>query len=407
MTSFSLAGLGLSLLLSSALIAPSHQFSQDLSAAPGLPPLDTDNGGVVTVYGTIAINKLSSVDVVSSNFYADLYTYFSWRDDRFNAGDDITGAWIVDPEGMNADDSVVDFGGTCAAGAAPGWIKGSVGLAAEPAGKWISCFTRIKSNYDGKFDLHDFPFDSQAVTFSYESYTLDESVVKIVAAATMAAHAIPPRLVVGGGAWDLDNISSETESHRYAAIDGTYSRWTVSINITRIPTYFITKYVLNVVLLVIMAGFGVNMSDLSNRIFLALYCFLGIISWMFVLSSQTPALGYNTRLDDFMQVGFFTIFTMLIYNTLRLFVEKLDLESERSAQKMKLSNIVDVSAMVPERELTRRGTTSEHVLGSIVDNMGSMKCFGFKTLPIWKIDLIYYATTLFAFAIAVGGVLKW
>jgi hypothetical protein len=36
---------------------------------------------------------------------------------------------------------------------------------------------------------------------------------------------------------------------------------------------------------------------------------------MFVLAAQTPVLGYNTRLDDFMALSYITVFCVVLYVT--------------------------------------------------------------------------------------------
>jgi hypothetical protein len=39
---------------------------------------------------------------------------------------------------------------------------------------------------------------------------------------------------------------------------------------------------------------------------------LGKVSWMFVLAAQTPVLGYNTRLDDFMALSYIAVFFVVL-----------------------------------------------------------------------------------------------
>ena len=96
------------------------------------------------------------------------------------------------------------------------------------------------------------------------------------------------------------------------------------------------KYVLNISLIVIMALATLVFDNGSENVFcVPVACFMGIVrltyapsraslqtpastltlfqvSWMFVLAAQTPVLGYNTRLDDFMALSYLTVFCVVL-----------------------------------------------------------------------------------------------
>ncbi len=85
------------------------------------------------------------------------------------------------------------------------------------------------------------------------------------------------------------------------------------------PNYFLGKYVLNIALIVLMALGTLVFDNGSENIFaVPVACFMGIVSWMFVLAAQTPVLGYNTRLDDFMTLSYLVVFVVVLYSCVRI-----------------------------------------------------------------------------------------
>jgi hypothetical protein len=77
--------------------------------------------------------------------------------------------------------------------------------------------------------------------------------------------------------------------------------------------------VLNIALIVLMALGTLVFDNGSENIFaVPVACFMGIVSWMFVLAAQTPVLGYNTRLDDFMTLSYLVVFVVVLYSCVRI-----------------------------------------------------------------------------------------
>ena len=105
----------------------------------------------------------------------------------------------------------------------------------------------------------------------------------------------------------------------YDSLGETYARAGITIKLSRNPVYFLGKYVLNISLIVLMALATLVFDNGSeNNFAVPVACFMGIVSWMFVLAAQTPVLGYNTRLDDFMALSYLTVFAIVLYSCLRI-----------------------------------------------------------------------------------------
>lgn len=291
----------------------------NLSAPFTEPPLSALDG-VVTVYATIAFLKIASIDVVSATFFADYYLYLAWRDDRVAGLAALpSDLWMVDPERINsADGTAVTLDPSVSVtDGAPSWLTNTLSSAAN-AGSWIAVWARLSGKLDGVFDLREFPFDSQSVQVIIESKNFDATMLVWAFPRDVAADAMPATLSVDG--WETTSVVPVVKPQPYPAFGQTYSRFSLSVNIRRRPTYFVSKYVLNVSMIVIVAltSSYFMLPTAPDRIALTFAAYCAIISWIFVLVNQVPVLGYSTRLDNFMTVAFVCTFGLALFNGVRL-----------------------------------------------------------------------------------------
>jgi hypothetical protein len=112
---------------------------------------------------------------------------------------------------------------------------------------------------------------------------------------------------------------SLTSPNVYESLGETYHRAGITLKLGRVPVYFLGKYVLNISLIVLMALATLVFDNGSENGFaVPVACFMGIVSWMFVLAAQIPVLGYNTRLDDFMAASYLTVFLVVLFSCYRI-----------------------------------------------------------------------------------------
>ncbi len=277
-----------------------------MSAPLDEPPYSAVDGRV-TVYASFAFLKVGQLDAISATFYGDYYLAIYWRDDRLAglAGMGLpVGLWKPDPERINsASDTTINFD------AIPDiWDD-------ESGGTYVTLSTRLSGTLDSFFDLKEFPYDRQSVPIIIESKNYAEDALVWEFEPNVAATPIPP---VDG--WFFEDVKAVVASHEYPTFEATYSRAIFSINLSRKPTYFVSKYILNVCLIItiaLAASFVMEPTD-AGRLASSFGAYGAIVSWMFVLVGQVPVLGYNTRLDSFFLVAFITTFVLVLFNGARL-----------------------------------------------------------------------------------------
>ena len=109
-----------------------------------------------------------------------------------------------------------------------------------------------------------------------------------------------------------------TAPHFYPAFQATYAQATFQLILRRNPTYYYTRYVLNIALLILMSLLGALLSPLeTSRIMLSVTLFLGVVSWMFVLIVDAPKSDEPTRMDLFFSASFAVLLLQALYFTAR------------------------------------------------------------------------------------------
>ena len=120
-------------------------------------------------------------------------------------------------------------------------------------------------------------------------------------------------------------------------------------------------------------------------------------------------------------MGFFTVFVVLLYNSLRLFVEKIQVEvpsfkkekgegASSPPEGVQLVRVVALSSP-PSTSLgdVGVGVVAARPGGGAGANSDRKKCGGpaVPVLAVWIIDYIFYAVVLVAFCLATAGTLCW
>jgi hypothetical protein len=78
--------------------------------------------------------------------------------------------------------------------------------------------------------------------------------------------------------WLVQSKAAVVTTNEYPALAETYARAGISIKLSRIPTYFLGKYVLNISLIVVMALCTLVFDNGSENVFcVPVACFMGIV----------------------------------------------------------------------------------------------------------------------------------
>jgi hypothetical protein len=161
------------------------------------------------------------------------------------------------------------------------------------------------------FDVRRFPFDSHILNVSIEdSARTTERLVYVV---DEAKTAIAQDVVISG--WDLNPaIQSQVTEHDYRPnFDEIYSRYDLSIEITRPWLSTIFKALLPIVF-ILMVGYSLlwlGIERASDTLEIISGALIGAILHHLYLSGLIPPTGYMTLMDGFMSVAYLALVTIL------------------------------------------------------------------------------------------------
>jgi hypothetical protein len=292
-------------------------------------------------YVAAQTSRLANLDVVSSTFLYDGTLEFIWRDDRVcplyapvegrsRSGtpipaDDFSAMWWPQPTLLNAglppgDGSLpsLTFDFTAYHWAEVGGkvfeqavAVQDVDVVATPEEEATACWLLAKSRLFLAVALHaqlkDFPYDSQDVGILFESQRESSSDLRFRTAGPNY-ETLPPDSEVDG--WSIVGAGGVSYEKYLPSISTAFPRIYLYVRLSRLASIYNLRFVAGTVLLNVLALMGMVLRGewINDRLNLPLACFLGIVSWQFILVTSTPALGYATRMDNFLVMS-------LIFNT--------------------------------------------------------------------------------------------
>ena len=263
------------------------------------------------VYVFPSLIAIGVIDAVAQTFSGDLYNQLFWRDDRLAnvSSFDPMLYWSPLLELTNGDASANVIAWTFTIGPITG-----TGIAPPGAdeGVWVNGYARMTGTFSQRQSLVDFPQDVQSVAIRMESSLYDVSALTFISLPTQASQFYADNdfatSVVG---WSVLDTTAATVEHYYPAFASSYSQLALITTVQRESMYYFTKVVVNVVLLVTMALIGSTLRvDVPERSLLTMAAFGVIVSYIFILVESTPKTGTSTRLDAFMTLSFFCVFTI-------------------------------------------------------------------------------------------------
>jgi len=292
-------------------------------------------------YVVATSSRVASLDVVASTFLYDGMLQFVWRDDRicplfpaipgrFMLGtpipvDNFTDIWWPEPMLLNAGTppgdgslpsltfdltaySFADIGGNVFAQSV-GLLDADASTTAEEESVacWLAIKSRVFLDIALRAQLKDFPYDTQDVGILIESQRESSSELQFQAALPNYDTLVPDAAVDG---WSVLGAGSVSYEKYIPSVSVAFPRIYLYLRLSRLASIYNLRFVAGTVLLNVLALMGMVLRGewINDRLNLPLACFLGIVSWQFILVSSTPALGYATRMDNFLIMS-------LVFNT--------------------------------------------------------------------------------------------
>eukprot|EP00762_Andalucia_godoyi_P004845 ANDGO_07284.mRNA.1 Cys-loop ligand-gated ion channel len=179
-------------------------------------------------------------------------------------------------------------------------------------GPWVQADFRFKGDFLVDINLRDFPFDIQTIFIIAESAIWANEQMKFVVlpANLPPAGVLPPGFEVQS--WTIQGNRAEEFDYYYTLFQASYSRLRYAIVVKRDPGYYLSKFVIGVVVLVMMGFLCFALEvDEADRMMGSITVFLAIISYLFIASQDLPKVAYSTRIDSFMQLSYLTVFACM------------------------------------------------------------------------------------------------
>lgn len=171
-----------------------------------------------------------------------------------------------------------------------------------PGVGWIAYSTRISGLFKASLALANFPFDEQTLW------------VNVTATSPMfigryAGDWLPTLDPVAGVdeviGWDILGSRTRNSSTYYPEYGLDFPRKSWAITMKRKPAYYLNKIVFGIVIITFMSIFSflIDPRD-TNRPMAAMTSFMGIVTYLFVISTDVPKVAYLTKLDMFVNASF-------------------------------------------------------------------------------------------------------
>jgi len=350
--------------------------AEDRSTPPSFPTLS---------FVSVTFNRVGSVDTVTGTYVGDAFISISWVDARVT--DDDIDAGITDSK-ANAKIFVpfIEFTNLQFQDLnnPTDWViyRGPPLWAAEPTirsrfgginqSQWINIYARVAGTFFSTFSLVDFPFDSQVVPFELEARDWNSKELLLLSAPSSYAVALQSQVTVPNvdtvvsdkaplsvssvaadgilsiPGFTVEKATVEERSRYYSAWASYYSHLRVNIHVTRNSSFYLSKSISNIILLVVMSLLAALLRPAeANRAMIQLTIFLGIVSWVFVLTNDSPRSQQTTRMDQFINWSFGTCFVLFVYHSTTFLIKERELkvkERRKTALQTTLQSAVSMAS---------------------------------------------------------------
>lgn len=276
-------------------VAPLTAISRRRVARPA------ENGKPTKVWLQIYVIDVDDVSSADQNFGASIYYEARWKspelkhDGPLPVFEDVSHVWTPSLTVANqqmAWDSYPDF------------------VEISPDGE-VVYRQRTWARFSQALNLHDFPFDHQALTIHLVSANETNDEVTFLplrnAPAGIAEDFSVPDFQVTG--W-----SSQPAAFPSDDVEGAVAGFRLTINVKRRPTFFLIKIVLPLCLIVIMSWIPrwIDPEHIATNIGVSATAFLTLVAYLFATNVLLPRVSYVTRMDLFILLSMLMVFMALI-----------------------------------------------------------------------------------------------
>ena len=190
---------------------------------------------------------------------------------------------------------------------------------------------RMLGKFAEAWELKDFPFDCQDFTVSMViRYPSDKFEMQFMES---QAHNLRPFIrnnafAAVENSWQPPKRKHnqlfvwQELVHRPVARPIQRQRLNVTVQLERIPWYYVSNIVGPMILIVLMSGcsFVIPSKDVADRLSASLTLVLTAVAYKYVVSQMVPPIGYSTRLDRYVTWCFAFLFLVVVENCLAYYL---------------------------------------------------------------------------------------
>lgn len=287
------------------------------------------------VYVGVDFNDISELNTADSTYTADFYLWFRYKDDyttQMNAFDMVSFVNIFDPEDDLQNKAEYFFDERRSS------IEEGV----------VTRTYRVKTQFKGDFDFHDYPLDKQILPLQFQHKKLTKD--NLIYVVDVLGMKDPNELVrsedssffsISG--WKMNNLSFFQNSQKIDSTLGVpelfnsqqrieYSQFNVIVNIERQVWSFIVKNLLATIFVIVLGYVVYYTTDYGLRMSLNINMILATSLFHLQLASVLVAIDYNVLIE----YVFYMVYMLAISGiTASLYMNKKDQDISKAKESLK------------------------------------------------------------------------
>jgi len=252
------------------------------------------------------LNHIDDIDTMKETATIDFYVALSWKDPGLigRLYDDFDKEMVFKPDiELLGAKKVTKTGGESS------WVNLNVS-----AYGLVTATQRYKGVVNMPQDLHHFPFDVQTLKIALKSASWGQDDMVLINA-TKPESLREQTKEIEVTEWDVvSGLEAKEGSYLSRFNLFTFSTLEISVRLRRKVTFYMTKIVAIIVMLVVMGltVFAIDPLSLVDRVNIVFTLFLATVAFQFVLGASIPMVAYTTALDKFVFAAYAHLFYLAV-----------------------------------------------------------------------------------------------
>jgi hypothetical protein len=279
-----------------------------------------------------------------------------------------------------------------------------------PGMVWLVYNTRYSGNFKAILELQDFPFDSQTIYINITTLIPTTMGVFFTSSSFKDDFDLLAGVheVIG---WKVGSVREATEIFLQPNYGIVIPRLMYAVTVKRDPGYYVNKIIVGILMLTVLSHllFLIKADD-ANRVMGCLTCLLGIITYLFVISSDVPKMAYSTRLDKFVNMSMYFVAGDMVIDLIEFrLLHKLQSDAEEAELYERLA-IAEARAnpisKEPIGEVEMMDDSTESELRLHLTSLQARKLLYFVARVMRRVDVGLAFLITAGYAIASGIILS-